>query len=93
MIEGVKEMNKSISVSIGALIFAAATLIVTTFSLTTIYNQFLLQDERIREIHSEISRVEGRLDKKTKRGDDAFKVLEQRVAKLELPSSDDPADK
>lgn len=92
MVEGVKEMNKSISVSIGALIFGAATIIVTTFSLTTIYNQFLLQDELIRDTHNAIDRVEGRLDKKTKRNEDALKELEDRITTLELPSSDSPAD-
>ena len=69
----IKEFNKKIEISIGAVVFTVASIIMGTFSLTTIYNQFLF-------VQSEIIRVEGRLDKITTRD---RKAAENKIIELE----------
>lgn len=51
----IRELNKKITVSIGALIFTAVSLIIGTFTLTTIYNEFL-------SLQKDINKVERRFD-------------------------------
>ena len=66
----------------------AGSIILATFSLTTIYNQFLLRDEVIREIKTDIEYVDTTLRKITKRNTDAIKEAKNRIIVLESPNSD-----
>ena len=84
----IKEMDKTIRISVGLLGFMAGSIILATFSLTTIYNQFLLRDEVIREMKTNIEYIDVTLRKISKRNADAIKEIEGRTTVLELPNSD-----
>lgn len=66
--------------------------IFTTFSLTTIYNKFVFNDEEIKLNKSNIElndkNINERLDKKTKRNEDSITDLAKEVEKLQESGSD-----
>lgn len=72
----IRELGNKVSVSVGLLVFAFVSVITATFSLTTIYNQFLLRDELIKNNAQRIEYVNGRVDKITKRNQERIEVLE-----------------
>lgn len=66
--------NKQVLSILGAAVF-------TTFSLTTIYNKFIFNDEEIQINKSQIElndiKINERLDKKTKRNEDRIDEIER----------------
>lgn len=77
--------NKQVLSLLGAAIFS-------TFSLTSIYNKFVFNDEEIQlnkqTIDVNHSSVNDRLDKKTKRNQDRITELETEIKNLKEPNSD-----
>lgn len=88
----IKELSNRITSTLGALIAIGVLLVMGTWVGAEIYFEFQhVKRENIRLnslIKTEILRVEGRLDKKTKRNEDNGKEVSDRVTILELPNSD-----
>lgn len=88
----IKELGKSVAVTYGLIIAWSVLLVMGTWVGAEIYFEFQhVKRENIRLnnlIKTEILRVEGRLDKKTKRNEDNGKEISDRVTILELPNSD-----
>ncbi len=74
------EIEKS-NISIKTVAFIVISVVSATFSLTTIYNKFLLQHEVIQELREDVEYNKDRGDKLRKR-------LGERLDELEKPNSD-----
>ena len=82
----IKEFEKSIKISLGALVFGIAFIISLTFSATTIYLRFGATESQIRTLENKVEQeilvlekrieyVDGRIDKK-------FKQAEEKIEKI-----------
>lgn len=85
----VKELDNKISVTWGLIAYMVIGLVGATFVVTTIYNQFILQDEHIRTLQEEIEYIDARHDRKYSRAIEQIEELEDRIKELELPNSDE----
>lgn len=69
------------------------TVIFTTFSLTSIYNKFIFNDEEIQLNKNQIElndiKVNERIDKKTKRNSDAIQFNLEAIRSLQQNGSDE----
>ncbi len=84
----IKELDKNLKISYGLAAYMIAGLVGATFALTSIYNQFLLMDEKIKDLEERIEYVDGRHDRKYERLQERVSESEDRVSTLELPNSD-----
>lgn len=88
----IKELGNNIRLSWGLAAYMIIGLVGATYALTTIYNNFLLMDEKQHDLDVKIEYVDGRHDRKLERVqnefEDKIKILEDRIKELEKPSSD-----
>jgi len=99
--EAEKDVEKVRMLNNKQVISLLAGAIFTTFSLTTIYNKFIFNDEEIKNntisletLKTNVSEIEvnkasnERLDKKTKRIEERVAILEEEIKRLKEPNSD-----
>ena len=84
----IKELDKSVRVSWGLVAYMIVGLVAATYALTTIYNKFLMMDEKIHDLELKIEYIDGRHDRKEGRQQETIEELDARVTDLERPNSD-----
>ena len=92
-----KDIEKQYTLSNKQVLGILVSAVFATFSLTTIYNKFLFNEEEIQLNKVNITNIESivgtkasneRLDKKTKRIEDRLEIIEEEVKRLKEPNSD-----
>ena len=72
----IKELNKKVSLSLGAIIFSAVSLIIGTFTLTTIYNEFLFLQKDINKVERRFDTFKKEAIEKDARQDEKIETLQ-----------------
>lgn len=77
------ELENKYSISIGLVLWFLGLAITATFSLTMIYNRFLLVEEQMSDQSERVEYVNDRIDRKVKSVEDQVSILEDRIDYLE----------
>ncbi len=77
------EFQDKYKVSLGFMVWFIMGSIMATFSLTMIYNRFLLTEEEMTQQSDRIEYVNGRVDRKVSDVDEKITELEDRLSYLE----------